>query len=573
MGTGSILKARLVVAGALALAGVVAVAVAAQPVTLFPGGGSGKKDPGNDCFVEYTGISASTTTCSDCDPSCDHDSSTTPNGSCTFRISTCLHQQLAGCTDAVLKKVTVNKKKKVPLLTLPIDLTSSTCGAFTEVVVPTAHKGKKPGKLTIKVVATSDTKPKRTDKDTIKLVCNPQAAATCPAPTAVCGDGMVTEREHCDPPHHQGLCGAGQVCNDSCQCEATTACACGATTPTKLKFTTSTGTGDCGTAKDGGGTTLIPLTCGTLWFGAGMTPTPLPNLQPDLGVTFSKIDICSGTTIGLTNTTSSDAGVTNRTCTSANCLYGAPLPVPNPTASVLSTCVVNIVAKDAVGFGDCSTGEINLNLPLSSQLYLTGDLLDGTQPDRPDVTGIQPCPICVDDGLGTNRCKGGPNHGNACTPETSVLGEAYPTSQDCPPPGTAIGALSVPFALTTGAETKTQTTLGGQTNAFCGFCRDVDDTLAFQSPPVPCTSSADCTSDPVFEGCQQRDPGAFNNGDVAEITETGTSPGDLRDASGHTGTLVSVFCLPPSGVSIVDTAAGLPGPGATSLPGTAQLIP
>ena len=36
---------------------------------------------------------------------------------------------------------------------------------------------------------------------------------------------------------------------------------------------------------------------------------------------------------------------------------------------------------------------------------------------------------------------------------------------------------------------------------------------------------------------------------------------------------VSVFCIPPSYNSLVDGNAGLPGPGAVSLPGLSQLLP
>ena len=39
------------------------------------------------------------------------------------------------------------------------------------------------------------------------------------------------------------------------------------------------------------------------------------------------------------------------------------------------------------------------------------------------------------------------------------------------------------------------------------------------------------------------------------------------------GTLVSIFCIPPSFTQTVDAAADLPGPGAVAIPGMAQALP
>ena len=52
------------------------------------------------------------------------------------------------------------------------------------------------------------------------------------------------------------------------------------------------------------------------------------------------------------------------------------------------------------------------------------------------------------------------------------------------------------------------------------------------------------------------------------ITEVGTPGGDLGDQNGHPGTMVSVFCIPPSFNPIIDPNADIPGPGAVALPGT-----
>jgi hypothetical protein len=66
--------------------------------------------------------------------------------------------------------------------------------------------------------------------------------------------------------------------------------------------------------------------------------------------------------------------------------------------------------------------------------------------------------------------------------------------------------------------------------------------------------------------------GCFGDPSCDYIEENGTPAGSMT-AGGHSGTLASVFCIPAVGNPVVDGAADLPGPGATSLPGTLELIP
>src|SRR5205809_8051939 len=87
-----------------------------------------------------------------------------------------------------------------------------------------------------------------------------------------------------------------------------------------------------------------------------------------------------------------------------------------------------------------------------------------------------PCPIC---NATTHKCNGGPNEGASCTPGDSALSghPEYPTSHDCPPPhvGAEIGALPIPFALTTGTVSKTAFSTGagnGKSLIFCGLRKD-----------------------------------------------------------------------------------------------------
>jgi hypothetical protein len=382
---------------------------------------------------------------------------------------------------------------------------------------------------------------------------------------------------------------------------------------------------------DDAGTDLRVLDAGVLYFGGSGVGVPLPSSVPDMGTSYINVSFCPENDPTLMNLTATAPGdpnpaVTARTCTSAGvengvypragCLFGPPLPIPNASAVGTSTCVINRVATSATGTVRCDTGESSISLPLLSDLYLFGDYLDGssdTGPNpRPNVPGIQPCPICDPNTL---VCVGGPNHGLACTPGSGDLGDAYPTSHDCPPLESSnfIGSLPIAFALTTGTTSMTSVDLPSQPFVFCGFCGNpfgptfegqalgdgcpctgntqctsgtctagacvggTGDCVA--GPARPCTSDADCAAFTSgcagpCTACRQRNPGAFNQGAARTVIETGAPAGDLRaDRLEHASTLASVFCIPPSFNNTVDSAADLPGPGAVALPGMVQLLP
>ena len=220
---------------------------------------------------------------------------------------------------------------------------------------------------------------------------------------------------------------------------------------------------------------------------------------------------------------------------------------------------------------------------------------------------------------GATLCHGGPNDGLPCTPSDSAIGTLgdFPTTHDCPPPVVNdIGGLPIAFALTTGSTSKTAVLSSGQSNVFCGFCRDITaagtgcfegdnatpgcpqntactgagvpfnccsgvGTGSCNQPPHPCfignggTPSACTDGNSSWPDCQQRNPGAFGpaGGGARTITETGAPAGSMTDGAGHASTLVSAFCIQPTFNATVDAAGDLPGPGAVSLPGTAQLLP
>jgi hypothetical protein len=259
---------------------------------------------------------------------------------------------------------------------------------------------------------------------------------------------------------------------------------------------------------------------------------------------------------------------------------------------------------------------MSVELPLRSQLFLTGDLF--TMLDPPNIPGVQPCPLCdtfcsvsempcnADSDCPLTqtcdvspRCLGGPNDGDPCTPATSdstALGDnqnAYPTSHDCPPePSSLVDELQMSFALTSGTIQENARDLGagsGQARVFSGYCRDifVEGSNCFEGDTqgscpvvgdlngVPCDSNADCTA--PYESCAQRDSGAFGppgGGAVTQINVFGASDGQcLGDGATHAATLVSVFDVPPAFSPVGDAVFNLPGPGAVMLEGVAQLSP
>ena len=584
----------------------------------IPGGGNAK----SDCLVELdvTGLDASQIIkgkkfkCVDGDP-CDTDGAC--NDSCTFQAAVCVNQTdpaLTSCSPpSALQSLTLSAQGG---LLVPAPGTSGPgCGNTFGAVVALKGTKKKDGKLTIKATAKQSAKPKK-DTDKYVLICT-KRVGPCPTTTTtststttsstavLCGDGLVGAGEQCDPPCGSG-CGAGNLCNDKCQCVAQSACTCGGPAdPMQVLFRTIDGTGQCGEILDNAGTSLVAnaddtpgLNCSGLYFGGRDNAVPLPNSVPNNGMSIANV-CCSGTALTAVGATAAQTG-SNRNCTSTGCLFGAPLPVINPTNPGTSTCVVNRLSSPAVGNGDCVLGTSELVAPLSSEIFLAGDSLfncligNTTPPDNAcgsDAecgpggicpTGIQPCPVCRGPS-GSETCFGGPNNGMACTPEATTPGEGFPTSHDCPPdPMNSIGSLPISFTLSTGTIEKHAVTLG-TARVFCGFCRDKDDTLCFEGntrgvtcpQPIgslhPCDSNDDCVQ--PYESCEQNSPGAFapGGGTAQTIRAFGAPAGNVTDRLEHAATLASVFCIPPTYDALIDNAANLPGPGAVSLPGFSQL--
>src|SRR5207249_2559169 len=85
-----------------------------------------------------------------------------------------------------------------------------------------------------------------------------------------------------------------------------------------------------------------------------------------------------------------------------NCFFGPPREVPNPSLHSLTFCMLDIVEMDASGTFNPTTGDSILTLPLTSEIYITGNF-------------AQPCPHCCiapGDGTGcSGTCTYGANPG------------------------------------------------------------------------------------------------------------------------------------------------------------------
>jgi hypothetical protein len=346
-----------------------------------------------------------------------------------------------------------------------------------------------------------------------------------------------------------------------------------------LSFETTNTPGDCGDIIDQNGMLVTNIACAGLYTGGGGNSVPLPYALPDQSNAVSAIASCAADVATLGPTTAAQTG-TNKNCTEAGCFFGAPLPVPNPGSTPTSVCVVNRLSADISGTVNCATGDADIDAPLSSILYLTGDT--STDP-MSTIAGIQPCPLCS-----AGACVGGANDTDPCVAGTSALNASFPTSNDCPPDNAFnIGTLPVAFSLTSGAITWTGTTATNDTGStvsvqnrvFSGFCRDADGTGAFAGDPVIANAELcwengmavgpACAG--VNESCEQRNNGAF--GPAGGANRTITAVGNPMGINGGpaANTLVSIFTILPTFNATVDAAGDLPGPGAVALPGVSQL--
>ncbi|HXJ35711.1 MAG TPA: hypothetical protein VMS22_16890 [Candidatus Eisenbacteria bacterium] len=200
----------------------------------------------------------------------------------------------------------------------------------------------------------------------------------------------------------------------------------------------------------------------------------------------------------------------NLNCSDIGCFFGSPLPIVN---GPLSTCVDNTFLAKGYGALVPSTGEFKGDILLGSTVAVTAN-------------AAEPCPKCV-----AGACdSAAANSGAACTPGATT-GESH----DCLPAGPSLPTFAVSL---TGTTTGTSSLSNGS-GLFCPL---------------------------------QANAGAFGDPSVTNITETGTTGGNLTTGPAVPATLASVFCIPATGNVLIDGAADLPGPGATSLVVNADVL-
>jgi hypothetical protein len=204
------------------------------------------------------------------------------------------------------------------------------------------------------------------------------------------------------------------------------------------------------------------------------------------------------------------------------CFFGPPLPIRNPQNSQLSTCVQNVYKLDGTGVAGITNGTLDLSVPLSSRVYLTGTAFGETQP----------CPACV-----AGTCDGGPNQGMPCT-GVGVPGSTH----DCPPFGYQyLAPLDVTLSPLS--------TSGG-------------------------TLPADGSLSPTGQFCPgQTTLGSFGVPEARKVVATGSPAAGGLSTTPAAATIASAFCIPKTGNILIDGSANLPGPGQTSLNGEAVLLP
>src|SRR5262245_10179547 len=331
-----------------------------------------------------------------------------------------------------------------------------------------------------------------------------------------------------------------------------TTCAPSGCVQLNLDFTNGAAAGHCGDALDGTGASIKSLTCGGLNIGGGGS-TIQAGPTPDGSTNRFQVS-CADVNSGCTLKAYSTAPAVNSAapdCTVTGCNFGTPLEIPNPGLPNLTTCVLNSFAQDASGTLSLMDLASSTNVSLISDTFLTGNL-------------SQPCPRCRVGTGGTGAfasgsqqapatafCDRGPRTGQACT-STNSIG----LTRDCKTGGA--DAMHPCMAGTPGQDSCIDGTHVGPINVDLS----------------PLTTGAASKSAPDGKICPGQGgtpgtPGCFGQATCRTITENGKpATGPITVGTPASATLASVFCIASTTNGLVNFAADLPGPGATSLPGT-----
>jgi hypothetical protein len=218
-------------------------------------------------------------------------------------------------------------------------------------------------------------------------------------------------------------------------------------------------------------------------------------------------------------------------CGGSFCTYvlGPPLPI---SAGNNPTCSINALANDLSGTVIVETGDAELQLNLSTRVYLPGVL-------------VQPCPVCVGDPVANDGVAGGVCAGNSTRDGLACDTQGYDgtfaaqangegLSLDCvPPAGTNISGtgLKISLPLTTGSSS-----LGFDTpcDSPLGFldcaCAQCSGDLT-----VACRNDTEC-SDIGAGTCNAKSANSTNRqpndcGSFANCVDVGGEKGECSDKS------------------------------------------
>jgi hypothetical protein len=285
--------------------------------------------------------------------------------------------------------------------------------------------------------------------------------------------------------------------------------------------------GTCGETRTGGpgGSILKTLICGGLSAGGGcFEDGPACGVAEAPSPVASRTQMkaeCGDTACAILGRTAAETG-SGDDCSAAGCQFGAWLSISNGGTS---TCVRSTFTGPVTGDLDLTTGELTGSFPLSSAITMTGN-------------GSEPCPPCVGGVCDASAA----NPGASCT-AINAAGDSY----ECLPQGVALTPIAIDLTPI-GTGTAAADTSGGDPGIFCPGQNDTE---------------------PGSRGC-------FGSGsaDVCDYIEVrGSAAGPLSLGGGPApATLASVFCIPATGDTLIDTVTDLPGPGALSLPGTLNLF-
>jgi hypothetical protein len=383
---------------------------------------------------------------------------------------------------------------------------TAVCGSPADIVLPLRKNGAKPSKpAKLRAVGVADVKPKASDSDKVALQC-------LPCTTEDCGGGGG------------GACPANP--NGG---------------PKELTFTVGPTFGDLDTG----------------YSGRSHNFSNVPG---------AVLNYCLTGCDGTTNPVCQGSGATGQG-TKNGPAFGPPLPL---FSSNVAVCVVNR-HQDAnlQTVFNVQTGKFDA---MATPLRLLSDTYQGT--------ANSVCPRCI-----AGKCDSGRREGQNCTVQGTVIVNnppnindvPYPTSSDCLPSTSALlGTPNVALPLTTETATLQAATAGaipcpGQANHDeCGTgsctvaCPDRNDFKGGKNQT--CCSNAQQTA------CFPTNTAEGASGQIVRVgSVTAPTPvwPDPTYPKTFTGVFASAFCIPPTTNIQVDGTAGLAGPGASLLEGTA----